>query len=130
MICLSELQRKIDEATKEMRNIEAHENLNNFREQDYDGQDHDNLCHEVYKAQDFLYVEVSPLTPELQATPWPPLYMPPTLPIYDGLTDPKKFLMSYEATFNTLSVTQGFYSTLTPLTYYLMWFSLSKRRQT
>jgi hypothetical protein len=94
MLCLSELQRKIDEAT-------AHENLNNFRDQGYDGRDHHDLHHEVYNTQDFLYDEASPLTPELQATPWPPLYRPPTLPIYDGLTDPKQFLMSYEATISS-----------------------------
>jgi hypothetical protein len=83
MLHLSELQRKIDEATKEMCNIEAQENLNNFRDQDYDGRDYDNDD------------EASPLTPELQATPWPPLYMPPTLSIYDGLIDLKQLLMSY-----------------------------------
>jgi hypothetical protein len=35
---------------------------------------------------------------ELQATPWPPSYKPPQLPMYDGHSDPKQFLMSYEAT--------------------------------
>jgi hypothetical protein len=89
MLRLSELQRKIDEATEEMHNIEVHENMNNFRDQAYDGRDHDNLRHEVYNAQDFLYDEASPVTPELQAIPWPPLYCPPTLHIYDGLTNPK-----------------------------------------
>jgi hypothetical protein len=69
MFHLSELQRKIDEPTEEMRNIEAHENYNNFWDQDYDGCDHDNLRHVVYNAQDFLYNEASPLTPKLQATP-------------------------------------------------------------
>jgi hypothetical protein len=58
MLRLSELQRKINEATEEMCNIEAHENLNNFKDQDYDGRDHDNLRHEVYNAQDFLYDKV------------------------------------------------------------------------
>jgi hypothetical protein len=51
MLRLSELQRKIDEATEDMRNIEAHKNLNKFRDQDYDGCDHDNLRHEVYNAK-------------------------------------------------------------------------------
>jgi hypothetical protein len=50
MVCLSELQREIDEATEEMCNIKAHKNLNNFRDQDYEGRDHDNLRHEVYNA--------------------------------------------------------------------------------
>jgi hypothetical protein len=129
MLRLSEFQRKINEATEEMCNIEAHENLNNFKDQDYDGQDHDNI-HEVYNAEDFLYDEASPLTLELQATPWPPLYRPPTLPIYDGLTDPKQFLMSYKATISSYggnstvmakyfimavqSVAQTWYSSLRP----------------
>jgi hypothetical protein len=98
---LSELQRKIDEATEEMRNIEAHENMYNYRDQDHDGRNHDSLRHEEFNVQDFLYDEASLLTPELQATPWPPLYRPPTLPIYDGLTDPKQFFMSYEATISS-----------------------------
>jgi hypothetical protein len=50
MLRLSELQRKIDEATEEMCNIEAHENLNNLRDRDYYGRNHDNLRHEVYNA--------------------------------------------------------------------------------
>jgi hypothetical protein len=37
MLRLTELQSKIDEATEEMCNIEVHENLNNFRDQDYNG---------------------------------------------------------------------------------------------
>jgi hypothetical protein len=69
MLCLSDLQRKIDEATKEMRNIEAHENMNNYRDQDYDGRNHDNLHHEEFNVHDFLYDEASPLTPKLQAIP-------------------------------------------------------------
>jgi K+/H+ antiporter YhaU regulatory subunit KhtT len=89
MFRLSELQRKIDEATEEMHNIEAHENMYNYRDQDHACCNHDNLRHEEFNVQDFLYDEASMLTPELQATPWPPLYMSPTLPIYDGLTDPK-----------------------------------------
>jgi hypothetical protein len=75
--------------------------MNNYRDQDYDGRDHDNLRHEVYNVQYFLYDESSPLTPKLQATPRTPLYRPPTLYIYDDLTDPKQFLMSYVATIST-----------------------------
>jgi hypothetical protein len=37
----------------------------------------------------------------LQATPWPPSYKPPQLPMYDGHSDPKQFLMSYEATISS-----------------------------
>jgi hypothetical protein len=98
MLCLSELQRKINEATEEMCNIEAHENMYNYKDQDHDGCNHNNLCHEEFNVQHFPYDEAFPLALKLQDTPWPPLYMPHTLPMYDGLTDPKQFLMSYEAT--------------------------------
>jgi hypothetical protein len=84
-----------------VHNVEVHENMNNFKDQDYDERDHDNLRHELYNVQDFFYDEASTPTSELQATPWPPMYRPPTLPIYDGLTDLKQFLMSYEATISS-----------------------------
>jgi hypothetical protein len=94
MLCLAELQKKIDEATEEICSIEAHDSQNN-------NQVYDNLRQERFNFEDFLYDEVSPLAPELQAAPWPPLYRPPTLPIYDGLSNPKQFLMSYEATISS-----------------------------
>jgi hypothetical protein len=46
----------------------------------------------------FTFDDAYPLATELQATPWPPSYKPPQLPMYDGHSDPKQFLMSYEAT--------------------------------
>jgi hypothetical protein len=67
---------------------------------------------------------------ELQATLWPPSYMPPQLPMYDGHSDPKQFLMRYEATISSYggniavmaksfvmvvrSVAQTWYSSLRP----------------
>jgi hypothetical protein len=41
---------------------------------------------------------------ELQATPWPPSYKPPQLPMYDGHSDLKQFLMSYETTISSYGV--------------------------
>jgi hypothetical protein len=32
---------------------------------------------------------------------WPPLYRSPQLSMYDGLLDPKQFLMSYKATISS-----------------------------
>jgi hypothetical protein len=90
MLCLSKLQKKIDEAAKEMRNIESYKNQYNHN--------FGNSPPEAYNFQDFLYDKTSRLTPELQATPRPPLYRSPTLPMYDGLSDLKQFLMSYKAT--------------------------------
>jgi hypothetical protein len=54
----------------------------------YDDFHHDNIA----------FDDASPLATELQAVSWPPLYKPPQLPMYDGHSDPKQFLMSYEAT--------------------------------
>jgi hypothetical protein len=48
-----------------MRNIKAHENMNSYRDQYYDGHKHDNLRHEEFNVHDLLYDEASPLTPEL-----------------------------------------------------------------
>jgi hypothetical protein len=78
----------------------------------------------------FAFDDASPLAAELQATPWPPLYKPPQLPMYDGHSDPKQFLMSYEATISSYggntavmaksfvmavkSVAQTWYSSLRP----------------
>jgi hypothetical protein len=78
----------------------------------------------------FAFNDASPLAAELQATPWPPSYKPPQLPMYDGHSDPKQFLMSYEATISSYggntavmaksfimavkSVAQTWYSSLRP----------------
>jgi hypothetical protein len=48
-----------------------------------------------------LLYDASPLAAELQAIPWTPSYKPPQLPMYDGHSDPKQFLMSYEATISS-----------------------------
>jgi hypothetical protein len=68
----------------------------------------------------------------LSATPWPPSYKPSRLPMYDGHSDPKQFLMSYEATISSYggnsavmaksfvmavkSVAQTWYSSIRPWT--------------
>jgi hypothetical protein len=49
----------------------------------------------------FAFDDASPLSTELQARPCPPSYKPPQLPMYDGHSDPKQFLMSYEATISS-----------------------------
>jgi hypothetical protein len=49
----------------------------------------------------FTFDDASSLAAELQAMPWPQSYKPPQLPMYDGHSDPKQFLMSYEATISS-----------------------------
>jgi hypothetical protein len=80
----------------------------------------------------FTFDDASPLATKLQAIPWPQSYKPPQLPMYDGHSDPKQFLMSYEATISSYggnagvmaksfimavrSVAQTWYSSLRPET--------------
>jgi hypothetical protein len=86
----------------------------------YDDFYHDNIA----------FDDASPLATDLQAVPWPPSYKTPQLPMYDGHSDPKQFLMSYEATISSYggntaamaksfimavrSVAQTWYSSLRP----------------
>jgi hypothetical protein len=57
----------------------------------YDDFHHDN----------FAFDDASPLAAELQATTWPPSYKPHQLSMYDGYSDMKQFLMSYEVTISS-----------------------------
>jgi hypothetical protein len=87
MLRLTNLQRKIDEAAEEMRHLTQddqdrrpqHKQLRQDNDEWYDDFHHGN----------FAFDDASPLTAELQATPWPPSYKPPQLPTYDGHLDPK-----------------------------------------
>jgi hypothetical protein len=65
MLRLSELQKKSDEAVKEMCNIEAHIDQYNYKDQNHDN----NFCHDAFNFRNFLYDEASPLTLELHTTP-------------------------------------------------------------
>jgi hypothetical protein len=55
----------------------------------------------IFIMEIFAFDDASPLSAELQATPWPLSYKPPQLPMYDGHSDPKQFLMSYEETISS-----------------------------
>jgi hypothetical protein len=57
----------------------------------YDDFHHDNIA----------FDDASSLATELQAVPWPPSYKPPQLPMYNGHSGLKKFLISYEATISS-----------------------------
>jgi hypothetical protein len=61
----------------------------------------DDEWYDDFHHGNFAFDDASPLAAELQATPWPPSYKPPQLPMYDGHSDPKQFLMSYEATISS-----------------------------
>jgi hypothetical protein len=70
MLRLSELQKKIDEAAEEIRHLTQ------------DDQDRRPQCREL--RQENSFDDASPLSAELQATPWPPSYKPPSSPCMMG----------------------------------------------
>jgi hypothetical protein len=61
----------------------------------------DDEWYDDFQHGNFAFDDASTLSAELRAIPWPPSYKPPQLPMYDGHSDPKQFLMSYEATISS-----------------------------
>jgi hypothetical protein len=132
MLRLADLQKKFDEAAEEMRYLvqedqgrgPQHRELHQETPVNDDGW-YDDLYH-----GNFAFDDASLLVAELQATPWPPSYKPPQLLMYDGYSNPKQFLMRYEATISSYggntaimaksfvmavkSVAQTWYSSLRP----------------
>jgi hypothetical protein len=86
MLCIADLQRKIDEATEEMRHLtqddqDRRPQRTELRQVNpYD----DNVWYDDFHHGNFAFDDASPLLAELQATPWPSSYKPPQLPMYDG----------------------------------------------
>jgi hypothetical protein len=79
MLCLSELQRKIDEAAKEMCHLtqDGQDRRPQRRELRQDDSYDDNEWYDDFHCGNFAFDDASPLSAELQATPWPPSYKPP-----------------------------------------------------
>jgi hypothetical protein len=103
LLRLAELQRKIDETAEEMCHITQDDQGRRpqqieLRQESPTNDDgwYDDFCH-----GNFAFDYASPLAAKLQATPRPPSYKPPQLPMYDGHSDSKQFLMSYEATISS-----------------------------
>ena len=103
MARLADLQRQIDEASEEVRHLVQDDQSRRppRRELHQEGFHSEDDWYEDFHHGNFAFDDASPLSTELQATPWPQTYKPPQLPIYDGHSDPKKFLMSYEATISS-----------------------------
>jgi hypothetical protein len=103
MLRLADLQKKIDEATEEMRHLTQDDQdrrpqrIELRQDNSYD----DDIWYDDFHHGNFAFDDASPLSAELQATLWPSSYKPPQLPMYDGHSDPKQFLMSYEATISS-----------------------------
>jgi hypothetical protein len=132
MLRLTDLQKKIDEATEEMCHLtqDDQERRPQHRELCQESPINDNEWYDDFHHGNFAFDDASPLAAELQATPWPPSYKPAQLPMYDRYSDSKQFLMSYEATISSYggntavmaksfimtvrSVAQTWYSSLRP----------------
>jgi hypothetical protein len=71
------------------------------RELQQESPSYDDVWYDDFHHGNFAFDDASRLAAELQATPWPPSYKPPQLTMYDGHSDPKQFLMSYETTISS-----------------------------
>jgi hypothetical protein len=107
MLRLADLQKKIDEVDEEMRHLtqDDQERRPQHRELRQESPINEDEWYDDFHHGNFAFDDASPLATELQATSWPPSYKPPQLPMYDGHSDPKQFLMSYEATISLYGAT-------------------------
>jgi hypothetical protein len=103
MLQIVELQKKIDEAAEDMRHLAQGDQGQGpqHRELRQETSVNDDGWYDDSYHGNFAFDDAPPLAAELQATPWPPSYKPPQLPMYDGHFDPKRFLISYEATISS-----------------------------
>jgi hypothetical protein len=132
MLRLADLQKKVDEVAKEMCHLtqDDQDRRPQHRELRQEDSFNEDEWYNDFHHGNFTFDDASPLAVELQAIPWPQSYNPPQLPTYDGHSDPKQFLMSYEATISSYggntavmaksfvmavrSVAQTWYSSLRP----------------
>jgi hypothetical protein len=126
MARLADLQKKIDEAAKEMRHLtqDNHDQRPQHRELRQESSFNEDEWYDEFHHGSFTFDDASNMAAELQAIPWPQSYKPPQLPMYDGHPDLKQFLMSYEATISSYggnvavmavqNVAQTWYSSLYP----------------
>jgi hypothetical protein len=103
MARLADLQRKIDEATEKVRHLaqDEQDQRPQHKELRQEGLFNEDGWYDDFNHDTFTFDDASPLAAELQAIPWTQSYKPPQLPMYDGHSDLKQFLMSYEATISS-----------------------------
>jgi hypothetical protein len=91
LLRLTDLERKIDEAAEEMRHLtqDDQDRRPQHKELRQDNSYNDDEWYDDFHHVNFAFDDASPLAVELQATPCPPTYKPPQLPMYDGHLDPK-----------------------------------------
>jgi hypothetical protein len=75
MARLADLQRQIDEATEEVRHLaeDEQERRPQHRELHQEGFFNEDEWYENFHHGNFAFDDASPLSAELQATPWPPV---------------------------------------------------------
>jgi hypothetical protein len=73
MARLADLQKKIDEATEEVRHLtqEDHDQRPQYRELRQEGFSNEDEWYDDFNHGSFTFDDVSPLAAELQAIPWP-----------------------------------------------------------
>jgi hypothetical protein len=86
MAQLADLQRKINKAIEEVRHLvqDEQDRRPQHRELRQEGLFNEDGWYDDFNHDTFTFDDASPLAAELQATPWPPSYKPPQLPMYDG----------------------------------------------
>jgi hypothetical protein len=89
MLRLADRQKKIDEAAEEMRHLnqDDQDRRPQHRELRQDNSYNDDEWYDDFHHGSFSFDDASPLSAELQATPWPPSYKPPQLPMSVQETD-------------------------------------------
>jgi hypothetical protein len=103
MLRLADLQKKIDEAAEEMHHLtqDDQDRRPQHRKLRLESPFNEDQWYDDFRHGNFTFDDASTLAAKLQATLWPQSYKPPQLPLYDGHSDPKQFLMSYEATISS-----------------------------
>jgi hypothetical protein len=95
MARLADLQRKIDEATEEVCHLaqDEQDRRPQHRKLRQEGLFNEDGWYDDFNHDTFTFDDASHLAAELHAIPWPQSYKPPQLPMYDGHSDPKQFLI-------------------------------------
>nr|AAP94594.1 putative gag protein [Zea mays] len=97
MLRLADLQKRINKATEKMCHLTQNDQDRRpqHRELRQESPFNDDEWYGDFHQGNFAFDNASPLAAELQATLWPPSYKAPQLPMYDGHSDPKQFLMRF-----------------------------------
>jgi hypothetical protein len=103
MAWLADLQRKVDEALRKCvillkMNMIEDPNIGSFVKKAC-SMKMDGMM--ILIMMPLLLMMLLPWQQNCRLPPWPPSYKPPQLPMYDEHSDPKQFLMSYEATISS-----------------------------